>query len=77
MVSCGTNITRLPLNTNPTGGYVAPAQAIAVSGSSISTGNKLESLCDLATLEQFKRLHLTKLPANDSVLSSTTSPTPK
>jgi len=56
LVSCGTNITRLPL----TGGNVTSTQEIAINGSSMSVGNKLQSLCDIASLEQFKRLHLTK-----------------
>ncbi|CAF1413145.1 unnamed protein product [Rotaria magnacalcarata] len=78
LVSCGTNITRLPINANSNGGNVASTtKEIAVNGSSISAGNKLESLCDMASLEQFKRLHLTKLSSNDTVLSSTSSPTPK
>ncbi|CAF4731356.1 unnamed protein product, partial [Rotaria magnacalcarata] len=70
--------TRLPINANSNGGNVASTtKEIAVNGSSISAGNKLESLCDMASLEQFKRLHLTKLSSNDTVLSSTSSPTPK
>ncbi|CAF2624487.1 unnamed protein product [Rotaria sp. Silwood2] len=77
LVSCGSTITRLPINANSNGGNVVPTKEIAVNGSSISVGNKLESLCDLASLEQFKRLHLTKISANDTVLSSESSPTPK
>ncbi|CAF0827290.1 unnamed protein product [Rotaria sordida] len=77
LVSCGSNIIRLPINTTSNGGNVIPTKEIAVNGSSISVGNKLESLCDLASLEQFKRLHLTKISANDTVLSSASSPTPK
>jgi hypothetical protein len=70
LVSCGSNITRLPTNGNPT------QQDIAVNGSSMSVGNKLQSLCDISSLEQFKRLHLTKLPTNENGLHSTSS-TPK
>ncbi|CAF3454060.1 unnamed protein product [Rotaria sp. Silwood1] len=77
LVSCGSTITRLPINATSSGGNVDSTKEIAVNGSSISVGNKLESLCDLASLEQFKRLHLTKVSANDTVISSLSLPTPK
>ncbi len=77
MVSCGTNIIRLPLNANPDNGNGTSSNDISVNGSSISAGNKLQSLCDIASLEQFKRLHLTKHSTNETVLSSTSPSTPK
>jgi hypothetical protein len=73
LVSCGTTVTRLPLNTtNTDNGSVTSTQEIAINGSSISVGNKLQSLCDLASLEQFKKLHLSK-----HSVSSTSPSTPK
>ncbi len=77
MVSCGTNITRPPLNSNADSGNIPSTQQIAISGSSMSVGNKLQSLCDLASLEQFKRLHLTKHSTNKNAVSSTFPSTPK
>lgn len=78
MVSCGTTITRLPVNATTNGGNTVPTnKEIAVSGSSMSVGNKLESMCDFTSLEQFKRLHLTRLSSNDTLLSTISSPTPK
>lgn len=67
LVSYGLNTSRLP-------GTSAPSQDIAINGSSISAGNKLQALCDLASLEQFKRLHLNKFSSTDPALSS---PSPK
>jgi hypothetical protein len=72
LVSCGNNITRLPGNANTDNGNVLAAQQIAINGSSMPVGNKLQSLCDLASLEQFKKLHLTK-----HSVSSTSPSTPK
>lgn len=77
MVSYGTNITRLPLTIPPDNGNISLAHEISVNGSSISAGNKLQSLCDVASLEQFKRLRLTKHSTNETVLSSTSPSTPK
>jgi hypothetical protein len=76
LVSCGTNIIRLPVNVNTDNGNIPP-QDISVNGSSISVGNRLQSLCDVASLEQFKRLHLAKHSTNETVLSSTSPSTPK
>jgi hypothetical protein len=77
LVSYGSNNTRLPVNVTTNGGNVVPTEEIVVNGSSMSVGNKLQSLCDLSSLEQFKRLHFTKLSTNENVLSATTPPTPK
>jgi hypothetical protein len=79
LVSCGSNIVRLPVNTNTNtdNKNVSSTKKIAVNGSSISVGNKLQSLCDLASLEQFKRLHLTKHSPNENVVSSTSPSTPR
>ena len=80
LVSCGSTITRLPghshLDTviNPP---CSSSQGISVNGSQISVGNRLQSLCDLASLEQFKRLHLNKSSTNEKLLSSTSPSTPK
>ncbi|CAF1682142.1 unnamed protein product, partial [Adineta ricciae] len=71
LVSCGSNITRLPTNN------ITRPQEIAVNGSSMAVGNKLQSLCDFSSLEQFKRLHATKASTNETVISSTTSSVPK
>ncbi len=77
LVSCGSNITRLPVNANTNGGNVVHPREIAVNGSSISTGNKLQSLCDFSSLAQFKQLHITKLSANENVISPTSPSAPK
>jgi len=77
LISYGTNITRPPLNPNADSGNISSNQEIVVSGSSMAVGNKLQSLCDLASLEQFKRLHLTKHSINENVVSSTSPSTPK
>jgi hypothetical protein len=74
LVSCGTTIPRLPFNGGTT---TSTEREIAVNGSSMSVGNKLQSLCDISSLEQFKRLHLTKLSTTENVLSSTSPSTPK
>ncbi len=74
MVSYGTNIHRLPVNINTDNGNVSSTQKIAINGSSMPVGNKLQSLCDLASLEQFKRLHLTNNSTNDNVVSSPSTP---
>lgn len=78
LVSCGTTITRLPAHSHPDTVINPPSsQGISVNGSQISVGNRLQSLCDLASLEQFKRLHLNKSSTNEKLLSSTSPPTPK
>ncbi|CAF0940340.1 unnamed protein product [Adineta steineri] len=70
LVSCGSNTTRLPANA-------AHPRGIAVNGSSMPVGNKLQSLCDYSSLEQFKRLHTTKQSANENRISPTSSSPPK
>lgn len=77
LVSCGATVTRLPLHTNTDSSTASPIQNIAVSGSQMSVGNKLQSLCDLASFEHFKRLHLSKHSSNENILPSTTPSTPK
>ena len=77
LVSCGTNITRLPLTVPPDNANLLLSHDISVNGSSISAGNRLQSLCDVASLQQFKRLHLTKHSTNETVLSSASPSTPK
>ena len=77
LVSCGSTVTRLPLHAQTDISTASPIQNIAVSGSSMSVGTKLQSLCDLASLEQFKRLHLSKYSSNENILPSPTPSTPK
>lgn len=77
LVSYGLNTARLPLNVSSNSGDTVSKQDISISGSSISATNKLQAFCDLASLEQFKKLHLSKMTKTDNVFSSTTPPTPK
>lgn len=80
LVSCGATITRFPVHSQADTVINPPSsssQGISVNGSQISVASRLQSLCDLASLEQFKRLHLNKSSTNEKFLSSTSPPTPK
>ena len=77
VVSYGMAPSLLPANENKTVGDVLPKSDIAINGSSISVGNKLQASCDLASFEQLKRMHRAQLSTNDKSPLFTSSATPE
>ena len=76
VVSCGLAPSLFSPNDNTTVGEVLPKRDIAINGSTILVGNKLQASCDFASFEQMKRIHRAQLSTNDKIPLSTSPLTP-